>query len=201
MEAGPGRVFTAKELDGLPRAELVELVMSQAAMIELLMARVEHWPSTCSAASTFRSSVAPSCSPTCWAWRSPPAGVGPGGRGRRCLVPFVGKLATLLGRSPVIGADETGGRVGWPSAGSTWLCTPTISLIVCHRSRGMEAVRTRWSDWLARGGTEGVLEHRSCSLAGHSMRFWTRQQPLKPLAMGHLHRWVSPVRRASEYYG
>lgn len=42
MEAGPGRVFTAEELERLPLSELVELVMSQASMIELLMARVER---------------------------------------------------------------------------------------------------------------------------------------------------------------
>jgi len=48
MEAGPGWVFTAEELEALPLAELVELVMSQASMIELLMARVERLESEAS---------------------------------------------------------------------------------------------------------------------------------------------------------
>ena len=39
---GSGRVFTAEELDALPRAELVELVTTQASLIELLMALVER---------------------------------------------------------------------------------------------------------------------------------------------------------------
>jgi len=56
------------------------------------------------------------------------------------LVPFVGHVSTLLGRSPVVGADETGGRVGVAKRWFHVLCTPALSLIVCHRSRGMEAV-------------------------------------------------------------
>ncbi len=56
------------------------------------------------------------------------------------LVPFVGHLSTLLGRSPVVGADETGGRVGVAKRWFHVLCTPALTLVVCHRSRGTDAV-------------------------------------------------------------
>ena len=56
------------------------------------------------------------------------------------LVPFVGHLSTLLGRSPVVGADETGGRVGVAKRWFHVLCTPALTLVVCHRSRGKDAV-------------------------------------------------------------
>jgi len=48
MEAGPGKVFTDEELARLPREELVALVVSQASMIEMLMARVERLESEAS---------------------------------------------------------------------------------------------------------------------------------------------------------
>lgn len=48
MEAGPGKVFSAEELERLPREELVEFVVSQASIIELLMARVERLESEAS---------------------------------------------------------------------------------------------------------------------------------------------------------
>ncbi len=274
MEAGPGRVFTAEELDGLPRGELVELVVSQASMIELLMARVERLESEASkdSANSSRPPSADNQKRRAQRAEAKPKGAGrrrgkqPGAEGhrlapvadpdvrvrhvpqrccgcgeslddaevvggqsrqvfdipvplpfvvehtaerRRCrcgrsttatfppeatapacygprlralaiymlcrqhlpvercaellsdvlgvavstgwlsalvgeagtaLVPFVGQLATLLGRSPVIGADETGGRVGVAKRWFHVVCTPTLSLIVCHRSRGMEAV-------------------------------------------------------------
>ncbi len=274
MEAGPGRVFTAEELDGLPHAELVELVMSQASMIELLMARVERLEAEASkdSANSSRPPSADNQKRRAQRAEAKPKGAGrrrgkqPGAEGhrlapvpdpdvrvrhvpqqccgcgeslddaevvggqsrqvfdipepkpfvvehtverRRCrcgqtttatfppeatapacygprlralavymlcrqhlpvercaellsdvlgvavstgwlsglvgeagsaLVPFVGQLATLLGRSPVIGADETGGRVGVAKRWFHVVCTPSLSLIVCHRSRGMEAV-------------------------------------------------------------
>ncbi len=274
MEAGPARVFTAEELDALPRAELVELVMSQASMIELLMARVERLEAEASRDSANSSKppsadtqkrraqraeakpkgagrrrgkqpgaeghrLAPVADPDARVTHAPqrccgcgdslegaevvggesrqvfdipepkpfvvehtaerrrchcgqttagvfpaeataPACYGPRLRAlaiymlcrqhlpvERCaellsdvlgvavstgwlsglvaeaggaLVPFVGHLATLLGRSPVVGADETGGRVGVAKRWFHVLCTPALSLVVCHRSRGMDAV-------------------------------------------------------------
>lgn len=259
MEAGPGRVFTAEELDGLPRAELVVLVMTQASMIELLMARVErleaessrdsanssrppsadnqkrraqraeakpkgvgrrrgkqpgteghrlapvadpdvkvtHAPERCAACgdslegaevvggesrqvfdipepkpfvvehtaerrrchcgrTTASAFPAEATAPACYGPRlralalymlcrqhlpvercaellSDVLGVavstgwlsGLVGEAGSALVPFVGHLANLLGRSPVIGADETGGRVGVAKRWFHVVCTPT----------------------------------------------------------------------------
>lgn len=62
------------------------------------------------------------------------------GEAGTALVPFVENLGQALGRSPVLGADETGGRVGVTKRWFHVLCTPKLSLIVCHRSRGMEAI-------------------------------------------------------------
>lgn len=271
----PGRVFTAEELDALPRAELVELVRTQASMIELLMARVErleadasrdsansskppagdtqkrraqraeakpkgtgrrrgkqpgdeghrlspvadpdlqvrHVPQGCcgcgasladaEVVGTESRQVFDIPEPTpfvtehtaerrrCSCGRSttgafPPEATAPACYGPRvralaiymlcrqhlpvgrcaellsdvlgvgvstgwlsglvaeagtALVPFVGHVSDLLGRSPVVGADETGGRVGVAKRWFHVLCTPQLSLIVCHRSRGKEAVK------------------------------------------------------------
>jgi len=76
------------------------------------------------------------------------------------LVPFVGHLATLVGRSPVVGADETGGRVGVAKRWFHVLSTPALSLIVCHRSRGKEAV----ADIGVLPGYRGVIVHDGLAL-------------------------------------
>lgn len=294
MEAGPGRVFTVGELEALPRAELIEFVMSQASMIELLLARVEkleaeasrdsansskppsgdtqkrraqraeakpkvagrrrgkqpgdeghrlapvadpgvrvrHTPQGCCGcgASLDNAEVVGSESrqvfdipePTpfvtehtverrrCSCGRTttgafPPEATAPACYGprlralaiymlcrqhlpvQRCaellsdvlgvpvstgwlsglvaeagtaLVPFVDHLSTLLGRSPVVGADETGGRVGVAKRWFHVLSTPMLSLIVCHRSRGKEAV----DDIGVLPGYRGVIVHDGLAL-------------------------------------
>ena len=56
------------------------------------------------------------------------------------LVPFVARVVALLSHSPVLHADETSIRV---SAHSWWLhvmSTPRLTLLVCHRRRGREAI-------------------------------------------------------------
>jgi transposase len=71
------------------------------------------------------------------------------------LVPFVDNVVELLSRSPVLHADETSIRV---SAHSWWLhvmSTPWLTLLVCHRKRGREAIEA--IDVLA--GYTGTIVH------------------------------------------
>jgi len=56
------------------------------------------------------------------------------------LVPFVERVTDILGNSPVLGADETGPRVGVAKRWFHVLSTPAITLLSCHRSRGREAI-------------------------------------------------------------
>ncbi|MDQ3573360.1 MAG: IS66 family transposase [Actinomycetota bacterium] len=272
MEAGPGKVFTAEELDGLSQEELIEVVMSQASMIEMLMARVErleaeasrdsknsskppsadtqprraerakgqgqgrkrgkrpgaqghrlapvadpdqtllHRPESCRACGESLGDAEvvgsesrqvfdiPKPTPFVTEHRAerrrcdcgcvtpaafPPEATAPACYGprlralavymlcrqhlpvERCaellsdvvgvsvstgwlaglvpeaggaLVPFVERVTDILRNSPVLGADETGGRVRVAKRWFHVLSTPAITLLSCHRSRGREAI-------------------------------------------------------------
>lgn len=276
MEAGPGKVFTPEELAGLSREQLIELVLAQASMIELLMARVErleaeasrdsktsskppsadnqqrraeraqskakepgrkrgkrpgaqghrlapvadpdqtvlHRPGACAGCETSLDDAevvgtesrqvfdipeptpfvtehraerrrcrcghvtaagfpAEATAPTCYGPRlralavymlcrqhlpvercaellSDVVGVsvstgwlaGLVPEAGAALVPFVDHVGDLLRRSPVLGADETGARVGVAKRWFHVLSTPTLTLLSCHRSRGREAIES-----------------------------------------------------------
>jgi len=62
------------------------------------------------------------------------------GEAARRLTPFMARTKELLARNPVVNTDETSIRV---SAKSWWLhviATPMLTLLVCHRSRGRDAI-------------------------------------------------------------
>jgi transposase len=76
-------------------------------------------------------------------------------RAAALLAPFIGRAKELLAENPVIHADETSIRV---SAQSWWLhvmASAWVTLLVCHRRRGREAIEA--IDVLP--GYQGVIVH------------------------------------------
>jgi len=76
------------------------------------------------------------------------------------LVPFVNHVTELLRTSPVVGADETGARVRVAKRWFHVLCTPGLTLLVCHRSRGREAIE----EIGVLPGYRGVIVHDGLAL-------------------------------------
>jgi len=81
------------------------------------------------------------------------------GEAARRLTPFMARTKELLARNPVVNTDETSIRV---SAKSWWLhviATPMLTLLVCHRSRGRDAIE----DMDVLPGYGGVIVHDGLS--------------------------------------
>jgi transposase len=78
----------------------------------------------------------------------------------RALVPFIDHLKELVTRSPVVGADETGGRVRVTKRWFHVLSTPAVTLLVCHASRGQAAV----DDIDVLPAYQGVIVHDGLAL-------------------------------------